>query len=67
MAVEHLVLEQRLRHLHEVRLVLGEHARGPIVLAADDALDLVIDLEGGRFAVHIRPNNRGSPLIAEAL
>src|SRR4051794_4233235 len=51
LGVEHLVLEQGLRHPVQNLAVVAESALGTLVLLGDDALDLGVDLESGGLRV----------------
>src|SRR5262245_42976324 len=51
LGVEHLTLQERLGHLHENRLVLGEELVRALIRVGDEALHFLIDLERGVFAV----------------
>ena len=49
--VENFARQQRVGDVHQPLLVLAEERRAALVLVADDALDLAVDLERGVFAV----------------
>src|SRR5262245_1651794 len=51
LGVEHLALEQRLGHLDEDRLVLGEELVRAVIRVGHEALHFLIDLERGVLAV----------------